>query len=74
MPNDDAPSTDLFISEVDPDPNPVASEGAVVADKPLQSDVDLVDTPTDAAQPSSMDLDLLDTYIRVLCFVSDKDP
>ena len=74
MPNDDAPSTDFFISEVDPDPNPVASEGAVVADNPVQSDVDLVDTPTDAAQPSSMDLDLLDTYIRVLCFVSDKDP
>ena len=60
VPNDDAPSTDLFIPEVDPDPKPVASEGAMAADNPVQLETDLIETPADAANPSSMDLDLLD--------------
>ena len=42
---DDAASSDLFIPDVDPEPNPIASEGAVPIDNPVGPDKDLVEVP-----------------------------
>ena len=35
----------LFIPDIDPDPNPMASEGAVTVDNPVGSGQDLMEVP-----------------------------
>ena len=57
---DDAASSDLFIPDVDPEPNLMASEGAVTVDNSVGPDQDLVEVPPADGQPASVDFDLLD--------------
>ena len=59
-PVDDDASTDLFIPDMDPTPNPMASEGAVTVDNPVGPDQDIVEVPPADEQPASVDFDLLD--------------
>ena len=44
-PADDDASSDLFIHDMDPEPNPMASEGAVTVDNPVGSGQDLMEVP-----------------------------
>ena len=59
-PVDDTASSDLFIPDVDPEPNPMASEGPVTVDNPVWPDQDLVEVPPADGQPASVEFDLLD--------------
>ena len=59
-PVDNTTSSDLFIPDVDPAPNPMASDGAVAGDIPVESGQNPMEgTPADE-QPASVDFDLLD--------------
>ena len=57
---DDAIFTDLFVSELDPEPGPTVPEGVVLTDVPEMTQRSPVDDLDNDAQPSSVDFGMLD--------------
>ena len=57
---DDATSTDLFVPEMEPEPDPTVSEGVVSTDIPEMTQRSPVDDLDNDAQPSSVHFGMLD--------------
>ena len=57
---DEAASSDLFLPDVDPAPNPMALEGAIADNIPVDSGQDSIEGPPADEQLASVDFGLLD--------------